>query len=255
MQSKNREIVLVDKPAGITSFDVVRILRRRLALPNFIHPPKFLSEILEGEGQNSGGRGVKRVGHAGTLDPFATGLLIVGIGAGTKKLKEFELLPKTYVMEVLLGRRTDTGDPEGKTIEEMEVGFAHSREWANGKNIKKISLEQIKKILAEMEGKLELPIPQYSAVKHKGVPLYKYARRGIKLQPKMRTTEIFYLKLLGMRREGDGIVLKIEMKCEKGTYARAVGEEIGRRLGVPAMLIALRRTKIGDIRVEQAEQL
>ncbi|HUX35595.1 MAG TPA: tRNA pseudouridine(55) synthase TruB [Candidatus Paceibacterota bacterium] len=212
--AETKEIIFIDKPRGITSFGVIAILRRKL--------------------------GIKRIGHAGTLDPFATGLLIVGIGAGTKKLKEFEALPKTYVMDVFLGKRTDTGDPEGKIIEEKKVGDVES--------------SNVEKILAGMEGELELPIPQYSAVKHKGIRLYKYARRGIKIEQKFRKTEIFKLKLFGVSRSGNNPVLRVEMDCEKGTYARAVGEELGRRLGIPAMLAELRRTKIGDISVDNAKK-
>lgn len=209
------EIIFVDKPTGITSFGVIAVLRRKL--------------------------GIKRIGHAGTLDPFATGLLIVGIGAGTKKLGEFETLHKTYIMDILLGKRTDTGDPEGKILEEKEIG--------------ETKISAVKKILEEMEGKLELPIPLYSAVKHKGVRLYKYARRGIKIEQKFRETEIFRLELLDILKDEGKTVLRVEMDCEKGTYARSVGEEIGRRLGVPAMLENLRRTKIGDIGVERAKKL
>lgn len=209
------EIFSIDKPKGITSFDVIRLLRRKL--------------------------GMKKIGHAGTLDPFATGLLIVGTNEGTKKLNEYMSLPKTYVMNVLLGRRTETGDPEGTILEEKEV--------------KEIDESLLKKILKEMEGEIELPIPKYSAVKYKGVPLYTYARKNIPIEQKLRTTKIFYLKLLGIEPRENNVILKIEMKCGKGTYARAVGEEIGKRLGMPAMLQELRRTKIGDIDVNQAEKL
>ncbi len=225
------KILFIDKPKGITSFDVIRLLRKKL--------------------------GIKKMGHAGTLDPFATGLLIIGINEGTKHLSEYMGLSKTYVMDVLLGKRTETGDPEGMVLEEKEVIFAHSRELEN-KDIgkaKKIGLEQLKKILKGMEGEIELPIPKYSAVKHKGIPLYAYARKNIPVEEKLRKTEIFYLKLLGIEPQEKNIILKIEMKCEKGTYARAVGEEIGRRLGVPAMLQELRRTKIGDIDVGKAKNL
>lgn len=205
------EILFIDKPKGVTSFDVVRALQKKL--------------------------GIKKIGHAGTLDPFATGLLIVGVGAGTKRMREFEALPKTYAMEVLFGKRTDTGDPEGKIIEE--------------KPAENIDTEKLENILREMEGEITLPIPKYSAVKHKGVPLYKYARKGIDVGEKLRTTKIFYLKLL----EKTGALAKIEMKAEKGTYARSVAEEIGNRLGVPAMLENLRRTKIGDFDVREAKTI
>ncbi|MBI4085438.1 MAG: tRNA pseudouridine(55) synthase TruB [Candidatus Liptonbacteria bacterium] len=212
---EKREIILVEKPEGLSSFGVIKILRQKL--------------------------GVRKMGHAGTLDPFATGLLIIGIGHGTKRMKEFEVLPKTYVMDVLLGRSTDTGDPDGKTIAEKKVSG--------------IGKEDVEKILKEMEGDIELPIPSYSAVKHKGIPLYKYARRGIAVERKKRKTRIFGLKLMNFAIEGDKVLFRAEMKAEKGTYARAVGEEVGRRIGAPAMLTALRRTKIGDIAVEDAKQL
>lgn len=209
------EILFIDKPRGITSFDVIRLLRKKF--------------------------GVKKMGHAGTLDPFATGLLIVGVGEGTKRLNEYMGLPKTYLMDVLLGRRTETGDPEGTVLEEKEVG--------------QIDESLLKKVLKEMEGEIELPIPKYSAVKHKGIPLYAYARKNILVEEKFRKTRIFYLKLLAIEPQKSKIILKVEMKAEKGTYARAVGGEIGKRLGVPAMLQELRRTKIGDVDVSQAQKL
>lgn len=205
-------ILFIDKPKGFSSFDVIRRLRRAL--------------------------GVQKMGHAGTLDPMATGLLIVGVGKGTKRLTEFIGLPKTYRMLVLLGKRTTTGDLEGNVIEERAVGKADK-----GK---------IQEVLARMVGEIELPIPMYSAVKHKGKPLYRYARQGIVVPVKIRRTHIRRLQLYGLSREGDGWVLDIELEADKGTYARAVAEEIGSRLGVPATLAGLRRIKIGDYDVGEA---
>jgi tRNA pseudouridine55 synthase len=210
-----KEILFIDKPKGMTSFDVIRVLRKKLK--------------------------TKKIGHAGTLDPQATGLLIIGVGKGTKKLKAFSNLPKTYLMEVLLGKRTETGDLEGKVIEEKEV--------------KKIDIEKVKKILREMEGEIELQVPLYSAVKIKGRPLYKYARAGIKITPPKRKTKIFYLKLLGCQQKDKFFILKIEMRCQKGTYARSVAEEIGKRLNLPATLKDLRRIKIGNFDVSLAQKL
>jgi tRNA pseudouridine55 synthase len=215
MKNVMENILFIDKPKGMTSFDVIRVLRKKLK--------------------------IKKMGHAGTLDPQATGLLIIGIGEGTKKLKEFANLPKTYLMEVLLGQRTETGDLEGKLMEEKEV--------------KKIDIEKVKKILKEMEGEIELQVPLYSAVKIKGKPLYKYARAGIKIEPPKRKTKIFYLKLLDWWQENRFFILKIEMKCQKGTYARSVAEEIGKRLKLPATLKELRRTKIGNFDVLKAQKI
>lgn len=209
------DILFIDKPKGISSFDVIRMLRKRL--------------------------GVRKMGHAGTLDPLATGLLIIGVGPGTKRLKEFTALPKTYRMRVLLGTRTATGDIEGAIVEERAPG--HIRE------------DAIRRAIARMVGEIELPIPIYSAVKYRGQPLYRYARRGITVPPRTRRTTIHRLTLHGIERSAGKIFLDIELKAGKGTYARAVAEDIGKRLGVPATLAELRRTHIGPYAVSSAVAL
>lgn len=207
--------MFIDKPKGITSYDVIRVLKRKLK--------------------------VKKMGHAGTLDPQATGLLIIGIGKGTKRLKDFVELPKTYYMEILLGKRTETGDLDGAVIEQKDVFD--------------IDEQQLKKVIEDLEGEIELPVPIYSAVKHKGIPLYKYARKGIKIEGKVRRTRIFYLKLIELLKDSHQIVLKMEMKCSKGTYARSLGEELGRRLSIPTTLKEVRRLKIGEFDIAQAQKL
>lgn len=208
-------IIFIDKPKGPSSFDVIRELRKRL--------------------------GVRKMGHAGTLDPMASGLLIIGVGKGTRRLKEFLGQPKTYRMAVLLGKRTDTGDLEGRVLEEQSVPMPEAG--------------AVSKVIIGMIGKLELAVPAYSALKYKGRPRYEYARRGIALPPKIRTTRIYRLELLDRRQTADGPVLDVELEAEKGTYARAVAEEIGRRLGAPSTLSELRRLRIGDIDVAQAKPL
>ena len=122
-------ILLIDKPKGITSFDVIRELRKKL--------------------------GIKKMGHAGTLDPLATGLMIIGIGDGTKLLKDYFGLPKTYRTEILIGKQTTTGDLEGEVVKETTVH--------------KIDMKKIERILKEITGTIELPVPLYSAVKVDGV--------------------------------------------------------------------------------------
>jgi len=209
------EILFIDKPKGITSFDVIRRLRRRI--------------------------GIQKIGHAGTLDPNASGLLIVGVGKGTGRLQEFMSLPKTYAMDVLLGIRTDTGDMEGQTVDQRPVTD--------------VDMEKLNLILTETVGEIELPAPVYSALKYKGKPLYLYARKGIPVKPKIKKMHIRSLTLIETAREGDCYLLRIEMECGRGTYARAVAEEIGRRLGVPATIKDLRRTAIGPYRAEDAEKL
>ncbi len=210
-----KEILLIDKPKGISSFDVIRILRKKLK--------------------------IKKIGHAGTLDPLATGLLIVGIGKGTKKLKDFLKLKKEYEVEVLLGKKTETGDLEGKVLEEKEV--------------KEIDIEKLKEILKNLEGEIELEVPLYSAAKIKGQPLYKLARKGIKIEPPKKKMKIYKLKLLKHFPKNKNYILKIKIECASGTYVRSVAEEIGKRLNLPATLSNLRRTKIGKFNVKDAEKI
>lgn len=225
-----KDILLIDKPAGITSFDVIRRLRKKL--------------------------GMVKMGHAGTLDPMATGLMIVAIGDATKKLKEYLKLPKVYEAEVMLGMRTDTGDREGQIVEKLgslEV-----------EKFKTSGIQGTPNVLGGIVGKIILPVPMYSAVKVKGKPLYKYARAlahrsdsggGELVEPPEKEMEVVRLTPQGIREENEGIVLKFEVEVTSGTYIRSLAEEIGRRLGVPATLWSLRRTKIGKFRIEDAERL
>ncbi len=207
---------MADKPKGISSFGVIRILRKKY--------------------------GVKKMGHAGTLDPLATGLMIIGVGSGTKKLKDLIGLPKVYETEILLGKRTSTADMEGEILEEKPVD--------------EIDKEKLKIVLAEMVGKIELPVPAYSAIKIKGERLYKMARAG-KEMPELpvKTMEIFWIKNRGIKKYGDFMVLDLGMEVKSGTYIRSIAEEIGRRLGLPASIKELRRVKIGKFKIEDAEKI
>jgi tRNA pseudouridine55 synthase len=214
-------ILLIDKPKGVTSFDVIRILRKKL--------------------------GIRKMGHAGTLDPLASGLMIIGVNEGTKKMSEFLKLPKVYIADVLLGKKTDTGDLEGRVIEEKEV--------------EDISEEKIRETIKGLVGKHSLPVPMYSAIKISGRPLYKLARKKEKgselteeeknIIPPVKEMEVISARLL----EIQGNVLKIEMEVSSGTYIRTLGEELGRRLGYPATLAGLRRTQIGGFLIEGAMSL
>jgi tRNA pseudouridine55 synthase len=222
-----KDILLIDKPKGITSFDCIRILRRTL--------------------------GVKKLGHAGTLDPMATGLMIIGVGNGTKKLQDFLKLDKTYEAEILLGVSTDTGDVTGKILKEL--GSMNYELW-KGKEA------EIKKVLDGMVGKLQLPVPAYSAVKRGGEPLYKKARRGEKVESPIKIMEVADCELLavchpseGGDPENDRVIVKVRFDVGSGTYIRSLAEEFGKRLGVPATLANLRRTRIGEFRVEDTEKI
>jgi tRNA pseudouridine55 synthase len=222
MSDKN--ILLVDKPRGITSFDVIRILRKKL--------------------------NIRKMGHAGTLDPLASGLMIIGINDGTKKMSEFLKLPKTYVADILLGKKSETGDMEGKIIEE--------------KSSEHITDEAICKVVENFSGKHHLAVPMYSAIKVGGRPLYSIARKkeeGKKLTekeiatvPPKKEMEVLSIKLLSVipALSRNDIKIKVEMRVSSGSYIRTLAEELGNHLGMPAMLTDLRRTEIGEYSVKDA---
>lgn len=207
------DLILVDKPKGISSFDVIRRLRKEL--------------------------GIRKMGHAGTLDPLATGLLIIGTGKGTKKLNYLIGLPKIYRATVLIGRQTNTGDLEGINILE--------------KKVPRISNEEIRRALESMTGTLKLHTPLYSAVKVSGTPLYKRARRGEpNLKPPIKTMEMRSFTLHNITHKEDTLLIDVTLNVSKGTYIRSLAEELGKRLGYPATLAKLRRTAIGNFSVEDA---
>lgn len=239
----NEHIVLIDKPTGITSFDVIRRLRRKL--------------------------NIKKMGHAGTLDPLASGLMIIGVGAGTKKLAEYLKLDKEYVAEVLIGRRTTTGDQEGEVVEEKEIKVGEAAEI--------FSAEKISAVLSDMTGTLTLPVSAYSAIKKDGVPFYKKARAAERhgqtipeselpvREMVVYEAELLDISLRSIDDHSDFDIINDIKKCTpiiqarfkvgSGTYIRSLAEELGKRLGYPASLASLRRTKIGDFKVEDAESL
>lgn len=212
-------IILVDKPRGITSFDVIRRLRKTL--------------------------GVRKMGHGGTLDPLATGLMIIGVGEGTKKLAQLIKLPKEYIAEVRVGEKRSTGDLEGEILEEQDV--AHLDE-----NV-------VREILEGMLGTLALPVSPYSAIKKDGVPLYRYARKAEKtgevVEVPIRTMQVFESELLSVQEDEKRVVLTVRFFVGSGTYIRSLAEELGKRLGYPATLQNLRRTKIGEYKVADAGEV
>lgn len=213
--TNNGNLLLIDKPKGITSFDVIRKLRKRM--------------------------NVKKMGHAGTLDPLATGLLLVGVGSGTKKLKDLIGLPKVYETEILVGRRTTTGDMEGEVVE--------------SKKVENLKAEEAVEILKGMIGNIQLPVPIYSAIKKEGKPLYKYARWGKDIDVPIKTMRIYNMEFLEIFHVDDGYVLSVRMKVGSGAYVRSIAEEIGKRLGFPATVKELRRIKIGEFDVKDAEKI
>ena len=214
------ELLLIDKPAGKTSMDVIRVLRRKL--------------------------GIKKIGHAGTLDPLATGLMLVGIGPGTKKLTELVKLDKEYVAEIRIGERRSTGDLEGTILEEKEVlGLAK---------------ETVEQALKSMPGTLTLSVSAYSAIKVDGVPMYKKARQAEKKGEVVddvptRDMRVDEAELLSYEIGGGRAVVTVRFTVGSGTYVRSLAEELGRRLNYPATLQNLRRTKVGEFDIKDAETL
>jgi len=207
-------LLLIDKPKGITSHDVVDQVRR-----------------ITGE---------RRVGHAGTLDPNATGLLIVGVGReSTKKLGDItKNTTKTYEAEIFLGEERDTDDSEGKTIESSSEVTQPNR-------------EDIIRVLKEFTGELSQIPPFYSAIKVKGKKSYDLARAGKSVEMEPRKVTVHSIKLV----EYDFPILRIVCEVSAGTYIRSLARDIGRKLKTYGYLKELRRTRVGEFLVEKAQTL
>ncbi|MCS6837303.1 MAG: tRNA pseudouridine(55) synthase TruB [Bdellovibrionaceae bacterium] len=202
-------LLLIDKPPGLTSHDVVNQARRIL--------------------------GIREVGHCGTLDPIATGLLILAVGEGVKISSLVTHWSKSYQGEILFGRATDSLDITGKIV--AEGGRPHSE-------------EEILKAIPQVEGTLTLPVPRYSATKVGGECLYQKARRGEEFQPPEKEMVFRDIRSLGyVESEGRWSFI---LQCEKGSYVRSWVERLGSVLGYPAVLSDLKRVRAGNYGVEQA---
>ncbi len=205
--------LLIDKPKDWTSHDVVVYLRK-----------------ITGE---------KRIGHAGTLDPFATGLLIVGVGReATKRLEEFKNMKKLYEAEVVLGAVSDTQDSTGVVTQVVSVD-----------KVSAITLEDVTGVLQMFLGKQKQIPPMYSAKKVEGKKLYELARKGVTIERQAADIEVFDIKLIDTSLPEK---LTLSVACSPGTYIRTLAHDIGEKLGVGAYCSELRRTKIGDFAVDDA---
>ena len=209
-----RGFLNIDKPVGITSFDVVRAVRRA--------------------------SGVKRVGHAGTLDPLATGVLAVAVGDATRLIDAMVETRKRYRAEVTFGVETDSDDADGTVIARGNPGA-----------IDVLTAHQVASALAPFEGVQWQTPPAYSAIKQAGVPAYRAARRGEPATLAPRRVEAGSLRLL----QFDHGLGTIEIECAKGYYVRSLARDLGRALGVRAHVSALRRTAVGPFIVERATPL
>lgn len=208
--------LLIDKESGINSFKLVVALRR-----------------LAGE---------KRIGFAGTLDPLASGLMILALGEYTKLLPYLEAKDKVYQVRVRLGQVSDTYDVDGK-VEDVQVNFSDG---------KQPTLEQIEAILQrDFQGEVKQIPPRFSAIKIDGVRAYDMAREGQQFEMKSRSVQIFYTKILEYKYPE----LDLEVHCSSGTYVRSIAHDLGQMLGCGGVVSELRRLKIGDIGVGRATPL
>ena len=211
----NGQIILLDKPLDWTSFQAVNKLKYKLKR-EFNFPKKF------------------KIGHAGTLDPRATGLLIVCTGKFTKKIPEIQDAPKEYVAEIKIGVQTESYDTEKPEI--LHQDYSHINE------------NFIKETLEKFVGEIEQKPPIFSAIKIDGERAYDLARAGQEVEMKSRKTTIHYLNNIEINLP----YITFTVGCSKGTYIRSLAHDIGQSLGVGAYLTQLRRTKIGDCCIENA---
>ena len=195
-------IIVIDKPIGITSFDVIRVLRRNLK--------------------------ERRIGHTGTLDPLATGILVICVGKATKLAQDIEGYEKEYVADLELGFKTDTYDIEGKVLAKVEEF--------------NISYENFEETLETFKGDIKQIPPMYSAIKVDGKKLYELAREGVEIERKARDVSIKNLETISF----DGVKAKIDCTVSKGTYIRSLIYDLGEKLGTFATMTGLRRTRVGE---------
>jgi tRNA pseudouridine55 synthase len=181
----------------------------------------------------------QKAGHTGTLDPFATGLLICCLGKATKLAGKMLDADKQYVATLKFGQETDSGDLTGVVTVDLGSEFVRPSE------------QSLLEVLQQFVGSITQVPPMTSALKHKGKPLYEYARQGIEIERQPRQVMIHDLSLLDI----DGVSATVSVDCSKGTYIRTLAQDIGRVLGVRAHLVALERTRIGPFRLEDAWSL
>lgn len=201
-------LLIVDKPEGITSLEVVREIKRRF--------------------------GIEKAGHIGTLDPFATGVLPIVMNEGTKLVPFLEEEPKEYEAMMKLGEETTTDDLTGKVVLK--------------KPLEEVSPEIIQTASQTFLGRIQQIPPMFSAIKIKGRPLYRLARKGMEVERKERKVEIFYIQIKGINLP----LVHFRVSCSKGTYIRTLARDIGRKIGCGAHLLQLRRVRSGPFTLEQA---
>ena len=211
VQNSFQGIVLVNKPAGITSHDVVGFVRRTFKM--------------------------RRVGHAGTLDPMATGVLVILLGNSTKLFDKFVAFDKTYRATLRLGIKTATADIMGQVLLERPY--------------EGIDEDAVKKVFLQFTGDIEQKPPMVSAVKHQGERLYKIARQGLEVERTARKVRIDELRILKCQPPD----VEFLMICSKGTYVRQLAEDVGEVLGCGACISQIERTKVGPFDIKDTTNL
>ena len=208
-------LVIVDKPGGMTSHDVVGRCRRLF--------------------------GTRKVGHAGTLDPMATGVLVVGIDRATKILGLLTATDKSYSATIRLGQTTSTEDAEGELLQSVSAS--------------PVTDEQIEAAIAPLRGEIEQIPSAVSAIKVNGKRAYQLARDGQTVELKSRRIRIGRFEIRAVRRDADTVDVDVEVDCSSGTYIRALARDVGAALGVGGHLTALRRTRVGGFGLDQSRTL
>jgi tRNA pseudouridine55 synthase len=282
-QSPISDVILVDKPSGWTSHDVVQHFRRKL--------------------------GIKKIGHTGTLDPLATGLLILLVGSVTKRQQQFQKLDKVYLVEALLGFTSDTYDIEGKVVPANPGGSACRPPGVDVEGVIQtsgvnLSKSQITKALSKFRGPITQKVPPFSAVKVQGKKLYQHARKGTidKVKIPERKVEIYDIQLVKVQKnrinttpgvripeppglnlhseppgfefqsfsplssktvlrlppsvfQPDNTFVTLQVRCSSGTYIRSLVHDLGQELGCDALVTTLRRIQVGDYHIKDAETI
>lgn len=212
-------VIIMDKPAGLTSFRVVSTVRKLT--------------------------GVKKVGHSGTLDPFATGVLPICVGKATRLIRYLEKDDKEYRCTIRFGSFSDTQDSEG-------VMYGGRRPKSDElESMRKDNYRDLRQLFEELQGTLVQTPPIYSAVKVNGKRAYEYARKGIPVDLKPRTVQIYSCRVLSITAEPE-LEAEFVIHCSKGTYIRTICEDLGKRSGFGAYALQLRRTRSGVFRIDDA---
>ncbi len=228
-------VLVIDKPPGVTSHDVVDNIRRILR--------------------------VRRVGHTGTLDPFATGVLVILVDRATRLAQFLSGVEKEYEAVIRLGYATDTGDVTGERIDSPRILIEDAGKGQTGMSVLPWSTDQIEAALESLRGEIDQVPPMYSAKKHGGRKLYELARRGEEVERKpvrVCIHEFEAIKPTGelLKDNLDGTFdFEVRVVCSSGTYVRTLAEDFGKRLQVGAHLAELRRTRVGDFEIQHAQTL